>query len=506
MLEKAIVISIIQNTNSQYDYNYLLEEAVNLTKALNVEVVEAKNIKLRGINPATLLNSGNLDDLKNAVQVLSASVCVFNTKLTPIQQRNLEEYLKCKVIDYQGLIISIFSLRAKSKAGKLQAKLAFLTYQKSRIVKAWSHLERQRGGGGFIGGPGETQKELDKRMLMEQIAKLKEQLKKVKQNRVLQSKARKRNKLKQIVLVGYTNAGKSTLFNSLTKENVLAKDLLFATLDPKMKAIKLVGKEVAILSDTVGFISQLPHNLIEAFKSTLDEVVAADLILHVIDAANPNFSNQIKAVKEVLEELGITELDYSTRVIEVYNKIDLLNNQEQELVKHYIALSHYSQNGFSESVTKEQLTSSTENQSLNNQSLQEELQKKEESAVKKDTLEVLSKPVIENNQVFQKQPPQNNALQQQAPQRNYSNKLLVSALKASNLAELTTNITNFFHKDLILKTLLIPYNNNELLQYITKNFIIKELNKNYQPEVILCSFLISKKDLEKLMTRYDLVL
>ncbi|UQY80233.1 GTPase HflX [Candidatus Hepatincola sp. Av] len=479
MLEKAIVISVVNARDSlTYNENYFLEEAVNLTKALNVEVVHSQHIKLREINPATLLNKGNLDSIKNALQALPVSLCVFNTSLTPIQQRNLEEYLKCKVIDRNGLIISIFSLRAKSKAGKLQARLAFLTYQKSRLVKAWSHLERQRGGSGFIGGPGETQKELDKRMLTEQIARLKNQLKKVKQNRILQSKARKRNKLKQIVLVGYTNAGKSTLFNTLTKENVFAKDLLFATLDPKMKAIKLQSKEVAILSDTVGFISQLPHNLIEAFKSTLDEVTSADLILHVIDAANPNFQEQITAVKEVLVELGINEENYATKVMEVYNKIDLLNHQQQATLMNLIVLEHTNQNGFSESIAKPQIIPTPKQLgALKNQALK----KQEEPILRKGKLDTTKAQALQDTPV---------------------SKVLVSALKANNLVELTTNITNFFHQDLILKTLLIPYNNTELLNYITKNFIIKELNKNYQPEVILCSFLISPTDLKTLTNKY----
>ncbi|XWO13624.1 GTPase HflX [Candidatus Hepatincola sp. Pdp] len=478
MLEKAIVISVVNARDSlTYNENYLLEEAVNLTKALNVEVVHSQHMKLREINPATLLNKGNLDSIKNALQILPVSLCVFNTSLTPIQQRNLEEYLKCKVIDRNGLIISIFSLRAKSKAGKLQARLAFLTYQKSRLVKAWSHLERQRGGSGFIGGPGETQKELDKRMLTEQIARLKNQLKKVKQNRILQSKARKRNKLKQIVLVGYTNAGKSTLFNALTKENVFAKDLLFATLDPKMKAIKLQSKEVAILSDTVGFISHLPHNLIEAFKSTLDEVTSADLILHVIDAANPNFQEQITAVKEVLVELGINEENYATKVMEVYNKIDLLNQQQLATLMNLIVLEHTNQNGFSESAKPHIIPNPKQLDGLKNQVL-----KKQEE------------PILRQGKL--------GATKAQALQDIPVGKVLVSALKANNLVELTTSITNFFHKDLILKTLLIPYNNTELLNYITKNFIIKELNKNYQPEVILCSFLISLTDLKTLTNKY----
>lgn len=499
MLEKAIVISVVKNTttNSQYEYNYLLEEAVNLTQALNVEVVHSQHLKLREVNPATLLNQGNLDAIKNAVQTLSVALCVFNTSLTAIQQRNLEEYLKCKVIDRNGLIISIFSLRAKSKAGKLQARLAFLTYQKSRIVKAWSHLERQRGGGGFIGGPGETQKELDKRMLNQQIARLKEQLKKVKQDRLQQGKARKRNKLKQVVLVGYTNAGKSTLFNALTKENVFAEDLLFATLDPKMKAIKLQGKEVAILSDTVGFISQLPHNLIEAFKSTLDEVVAADLILHVIDASNPNFQGQVTAVKEVLAELGITITDYANRVIEVYNKIDLLNQQEQQEVRNLIILHYTNQNGFSSPIPSLPQPDTLGNVTSN------QVEKQPATAINNQVVTTNETSTINKN--LPKIAPASLLTVSTKPKltRSYENKILISALKASNLEDLTTNITNFFHKDLLLKTLLISYNNHEILNYITKNFIIKELNKHYKPDVILCSFLISQQDLTTLTNKYN---
>ncbi|MFL1781112.1 GTPase HflX [Candidatus Hepatincolaceae symbiont of Richtersius coronifer] len=320
------------------DYNYKLTETVNLARALDLNVVGSDINKIRVINANTFLTKGFLENLSSKLANAKVEALVVNHNISAVQQRNLENMLDVKVLDRNGLIINIFAKRAKSREGKMQAQLAYLMYQKSRLVKAWSHLERQRGGGGFIGGPGETQKELDKRMISDQIKALKLLLDKVKLNRDIQGAARKKHgdKINQkiVALVGYTNSGKSTLFNALTHAQVFTKDLLFATLDPTIRSMDIGNKQIALLLDTVGFISDLPHHLITAFHSTLEEVKNADLILHIIDASSDNYEKQIHSVKEVLQEIGVDEDTYSKKTIEIYNKIDLLDINQREHFEH----------------------------------------------------------------------------------------------------------------------------------------------------------------------------
>ncbi len=316
--------------NNLIDCEYKLQETINLAKALDLIVVGSYIYSIADINPATLINKGVLDNLVLLIESQEIDAVIINHPLSGIQQRNLENYLNVKVLDRSALIINIFGQRARSSEGKLQVELASLYYQKSRIVKAWSHLERQRGGGGVVGGPGETQKELDRRMLSDKIDYLKKKLEKVKLTRSIQSHSRRKFDIKTVALVGYTNSGKSTLFNKLTNSEVFSENLLFATLDPTSRILMLPPKQKAIMTDTVGFISDLPHQLIEAFQSTLDGITEADLILHVIDANQINYEDQINSVKTVLEELGISQEVYKEKVIEVYNKVDLLNAEEKD--------------------------------------------------------------------------------------------------------------------------------------------------------------------------------
>lgn len=316
--------------NNLIDCEYKLQETINLAKALDLIVVGSDIYSIADINPATLINKGVLDNLVLLIESQEIDAVIINHPLSGIQQRNLENYLNVKVLDRSALIINIFGQRARSSEGKLQVELALLYYQKSRIVKAWSHLERQRGGGGVVGGPGETQKELDRRMLSDKIDYLKKKLEKVKLTRSIQSHSRRKFDIKTVALVGYTNSGKSTLFNKLTNSEVFSENLLFATLDPTSRILMLPPKQKVIMTDTVGFISDLPHQLIEAFQSTLDGITEADLILHVIDANQINYEDQINSVKTVLEELGISQEVYKEKVIEVYNKVDLLNAEEKD--------------------------------------------------------------------------------------------------------------------------------------------------------------------------------
>ena len=273
--------------------------------------------------PATLIGAGKVEEIAAEARGLEPEVIVVNAQLSPIQQRNLEKAWNAKVLDRTALILEIFGARAQTREGRLQVEFAHLTYQKSRLVRSWTHLERQRGGFGFLGGPGETQIETDRRLIGERLAKIRREIEDVKRTRGLHRSARRRVPYPIVALVGYTNAGKSTLFNTLTKSGVLAKDLLFATLDPTMRALRLPGGRTVILSDTVGFIADLPHELVAAFRATLEEVLEAEIIVHVRDAAHGESEAQKADVLKVLAELGI-ETQGERSILEVLNKIDLL--------------------------------------------------------------------------------------------------------------------------------------------------------------------------------------
>jgi GTP-binding protein HflX len=300
-----------------------LEEAVGLAGAIDLEVVEAGLAPLNAIRPATYLGKGKVEELAGLVKTLEVGIVVMDCALSPVQQRNLEKAWGAKVLDRTGLILEIFGKRARTREGTLQVEHAHLTYQKSRLVRSWTHLERQRGGFGFLGGPGETQIESDRRMIEERIAKIERELEGVKKTRKLHRDSRKRVPYPIVALVGYTNAGKSTLFNRLTHAHVLEADMLFATLDPTLRAIKLPRGAKVILSDTVGFISELPTMLVAAFRATLEEVVEADVILHVRDATHEDTAAQAHDVEDVLRALDIDPNDHE-RLIEVWNKIDRL--------------------------------------------------------------------------------------------------------------------------------------------------------------------------------------
>ncbi len=307
-----------------------LDEAIGLALALGLEVSASEAAPLRQISPRTYLGSGRVERLKQEAEALGAGVIVMDAPLSPVQQRNLEQDIGAKVIDRTGLILEIFGLRAQTKEGRLQVELARQGYERSRLVRTWTHLERQRGGLGKTGGPGETQIELDRRIIAERIIKLKRELEEVRRTRGLQRRARSRAGLPAVVLVGYTNAGKSTLFNQLTQAGVLAKDMLFATLDPTARQVKLPSGRTVIVSDTVGFISDLPHELVEAFRATLEAVTEADLLLHVRDIAHPESEKQRADVLAVLAQLAKGADGKSPPVLEVWNKIDQLDAPTRE--------------------------------------------------------------------------------------------------------------------------------------------------------------------------------
>lgn len=306
-----------------------LEEAVGLALAINLNVVHQELLHLRAVKPATLIGRGVLERLRPCFIEKGVELLVVDAALSPIQQRNLEKFLQIKVIDRTALILEIFGERAQTNEGKLQVELAHLSYQRSRLVRSWTHLERQRGGAGFLGGPGETQIELDRRIIDDKILRIKKDLDKVRQTRQIQRSSRQKVPYPVVALVGYTNAGKSSLFNQLSAGHVLAKDMLFATLDPAMRRLKLPSGRIVILSDTVGFISDLPHELIMAFRATLEEVLQADVIIHVRDASNPNAKEQKQDVLKVLENLGLQHMETDQRYIEVLNKVDLLSAEER---------------------------------------------------------------------------------------------------------------------------------------------------------------------------------
>jgi GTP-binding protein HflX len=303
-----------------------LAEAVGLTAAIHLDVVEAQVAPLARPTPATLLGSGKVEEIAQLAKTEEPEVIIVNAHLTPVQQRNLERAWNSKVLDRTAVILEIFGERAATREGRLQVELAHLTYQRSRLVRSWTHLERQRGGFGFLGGPGETQIETDRRLIGERITAIKKELEKVKRTRSLGRQARKKVPFPVVALVGYTNAGKSTLFNRLTESQVLAKDLLFATLDPTMRGVKLPHGTKIILSDTVGFIADLPTELVAAFRATLEEVLEADVIVHVRDAAHDETAAQKADVLKVLDELGV---EPGRAMLEVLNKIDLLEPDQR---------------------------------------------------------------------------------------------------------------------------------------------------------------------------------
>jgi len=305
------------------DADARLAEAVGLTAAIGLKIVASRIVPLVRPTPATLIGSGKVDDIAGDVRAFEPEVVIVNAQLSPVQQRNLEKAWSAKVLDRTALILEIFGERARTREGRLQVELAHLTYQRSRLVRSWTHLERQRGGFGFLGGPGETQIETDRRLIGERIAKIRRELEGVKRTRGLQRQARKRVPFPVVALVGYTNAGKSTLFNKLTASDLMAKDLLFATLDPTMRGLRLPKGTKIILSDTVGFIADLPVELVAAFRATLEEVLEADVIAHVRDASHAESAAQKVDVLKVLHELGI-EAGSDRPLVEILNKIDLL--------------------------------------------------------------------------------------------------------------------------------------------------------------------------------------
>lgn len=307
-----------------------LEEAVGLATAIDLDVRASGVVSVSQPKPATLFGSGKVEELAGIVRIEEAELVVVDHPLTPVQQRNLETAWDAKVLDRTGLILEIFGERARTREGRLQVELAHLIYQKSRLVRSWTHLERQRGGFGFLGGPGETQIESDRRLLSERIIKIQKELDHVRQTRALHRKSRQRVPYPAVALVGYTNAGKSTLFNTLTGAEVLAQDILFATLDPTIRALILPNGSKSVLSDTVGFISDLPTTLVAAFRATLEEVQEADLVLHIRDISDQATASQRADVNAVLAELGINAEEEPDRVLEVWNKADLLDRAALE--------------------------------------------------------------------------------------------------------------------------------------------------------------------------------
>jgi len=310
-----------------------LDEAIGLARAIDLEVEQSGIVMLNALRPATYLGKGKVEEISGLVKSFDAGIVVMDCALSPVQQRNLEKAWNAKVVDRTGLILEIFGRRARTSEGALQVEHAHLTYQKSRLVRSWTHLERQRGGFGFLGGPGETQLEADRRMIDERLAKIETELGGVKRTRALHRESRRRVPYPIVALVGYTNAGKSTLFNRMTQASVLSAEMLFATLDPTLRAVALPHGARIILSDTVGFISDLPTMLIAAFRATLEEVIEADVILHVRDVSHEDADAQLHDVEKILNELGIdprNEVNDKRALIEVWNKIDRLDQAARE--------------------------------------------------------------------------------------------------------------------------------------------------------------------------------
>ena len=327
VVQPKLKINLPDNNSDQS-----IGEAIALAKALPfVKIIGSTVVPIERIRPKEFFGSGKVVELAETFKSTKINLVIINSQISPIQQRNLEKKWHVKVLDRTALILEIFSDRAVTREGVLQVDMAALTYQRSRLVRAWTHLERQRGGLGFVGGPGETQIEADKRAIDHQLVRLRRQLEKIKNTRELHRKSRAKVPFPIVALVGYTNAGKSTLFNLLTGASEFSEDMLFATLDPKMRAINLDNRVKIILSDTVGFVSDLPTELIAAFRATLEEVLAADLILHVRDISHDNTENQAVEVKKVLRKLGISE---STPVLELWNKMDIVEPEKQNGLKN----------------------------------------------------------------------------------------------------------------------------------------------------------------------------
>ena len=322
---RTIIVLPVRN-GEIIDITSRLNECAGLAAAIGLHVVAKLDLRVRSVRPATLIGTGQIEMLAARVADEDAELVVFDTNLSPVQQRNLERSLKVKIIDRTGLILEIFGERAVTAEGRLQVELAHLDYQSGRLVRSWTHLERQRGGFGFLGGPGETQIEADRRMIRHRMAKLRRELDQVSRTRGLHRLERQRAPWPVIGLVGYTNAGKSTLFNRLTGSDVVAEDLLFATLDPTLRRISIPGLNTAMVSDTVGFVSNLPTQLIAAFKATLEEVISADLLLHIRDIAHPDSDAQRADVEKTLNEIGVSD---ETPRIEVWNKLDLLDDTQR---------------------------------------------------------------------------------------------------------------------------------------------------------------------------------
>ncbi len=334
VLHPEVTFKSGDNKDKKYfrDPNAALEEAVGLARAIDLVVVHQEVITLsKKITPATLIGTGVVERIKGLAKELEAKLVFVDYALSPVQQRNLEKAWNAKVIDRTGLILEIFGARARTKEGQLQVELAALSFQRARLVRAWTHLERQRGGFGFVGGPGETQIELDRRKIDEHIRRLREDLEQVRAQRKLQRESRKKEPYPIVAIVGYTNAGKSTLFNRLTGADVFVKDLLFATLDTTMRGLGMPSGKKAILSDTVGFISDLPTQLVAAFRATLEEVQEATVILHVRDVGQENTEAEREEVLRILNDLGVNERD--TRIIEVLNKVDRLPDEDRKALR-----------------------------------------------------------------------------------------------------------------------------------------------------------------------------
>jgi GTP-binding protein HflX len=337
VVEPALRRAAAHSAPSERTAEAKLDEAVGLARAIDLDVGQAGIVMLRALHPATYLSKGKVEEIAGLVRTFEAGIVVMDCALSPVQQRNLEKAWNAKVLDRTSLILEIFGRRARTREGALQVEHAHLTYQKGRLVRTWTHLERQRGGFGFLGGPGETQLEADRRLIEERLAKIEAELEKVKRTRSLHRDSRRRVPYPIVALVGYTNAGKSTLFNRMTKASVLSADMLFATLDPTLRAVDLPHGARIILSDTVGFISDLPTMLIVAFRATLEEVIEADVILHVRDVSHEDAEAQLQDVENILRQLGVDphkSAEQKPALIEVWNKIDRLNADERARVEN----------------------------------------------------------------------------------------------------------------------------------------------------------------------------